>query len=86
MKRGKDMRDAIGRSEDPNAAKEVMALMFVLVENAPGAFTLRLVENNEVLDALRSQGALQTSLNDLDELYANFRSHCQSLQNLSRLH
>jgi hypothetical protein len=84
MKRGKDIRDTSGRPENPNAAKEVMALMFVLVEKAPGAFTLRLVENNEVVDALRSQGALQTFLNDVDELYANFRSQFQAPQNPSR--
>jgi hypothetical protein len=86
MKRGKDIRDTSGRPENPNAAKEVMALMFVLVEKAPGAFTLRLVENNGVLNDLRSQGALQTFLSDVDELYANFRSHCQNLQNPSRPH
>jgi hypothetical protein len=84
MKRGKDMRDTSGRPEDPNAAKEVMAVMFVLVEQTPGAFKLRLVQNNEVLDALRSQGALQTFLNDVDELYANFRSQFQAPQNPSR--
>jgi hypothetical protein len=84
MKRGKDMRDTSGRPEDPNAAKEVMAVMFVLVEQTPGAFKLRLVQNNEVLDALRSQGALQTFLNDMDELYANFRSQFQAAQNPSR--
>jgi hypothetical protein len=86
MKRGKDMRDTSGRPEDPNAAKEVMAVMFVLVEQTPGAFKLRLVQNNEVLDALRSQGALQTFLNDMDELYANFRSQFQAPQNPSRPH
>jgi hypothetical protein len=86
MKRGKDMRDTSGRPEDPNAAKEVMAVMFVLVEQTPGAFKLRLVQNNEVLDALRSQGALQTFLNDVDELYANFRSQFQAPQNPSRPH
>jgi hypothetical protein len=86
MKRGKDIRDTSGRPENPNAAKEVMALMFVLVEKAPGAFTLRLVENNEVVDALRSQGALQTFLNDVDELYANFRNQFQAPQTPSRPH
>jgi hypothetical protein len=86
MKRGKDMRDTSGRPEDPNAAKEVMAVMFVLVEQTPGAFKLRLVQNNEVLDALSSQGALQTFLNDVDELYANFRSQFQAPQNPSRPH
>jgi hypothetical protein len=80
------MRDTSGRPEDPNAAKEVMAVMFVLVEQTPGAFKLRLVQNNEVLDALSSQGALQTFLNDVDELYANFRSQFQAPQNPSRPH
>jgi len=73
-----------GHPDDPNAAKEVMALMFVLVEKAPGAFTLRLVQNDEVLSTIRSQGALQTFLNDVDELYANFRSQFQTPQNPSR--
>jgi hypothetical protein len=80
------MRDTSGRPEDPNAAKEVMAVMFVLVEQTPGAFKLRLVQNNEVLDALSSQGVLQTFLNDVDELYANFRSQFQAPQNPSRPH
>jgi hypothetical protein len=84
MKRGKDIRDVAGRPEDRNAAKEVMAVMFVLVEKAPSAFTLRLVQNDEVINALRSQGAMQTFLNDVDELYANFRSQFPSPQNPSR--
>jgi hypothetical protein len=86
MKRGKDIRNAAGRIEDPNAAKEVMALMFVLVEKIPGAFTLRLVKNDEVLNALRSQGALQEFLNEADELYADFRSQVEDPQNPSRTH
>ncbi|GEM_PF-675309 len=84
MKRGRDIRNMSGHPDDPNAAKEVMALMFVLVEKAPGAFTLRLVQNDEVLSTIRSQGALQTFLNDVDELYANFRSQFQTPQNPSR--
>ena len=52
MKRGKDIRDATGRPEDASAAKEVMAVMLVLVEKTPGAFTLRLVQNDEVISAL----------------------------------
>jgi hypothetical protein len=86
MKRGKDIRNATGHPNDPNAAKEVMAVMFVLVEKAPGAFTLRLVQNNEVLNSIRSQGALEIFLNDVDELYANFRSQFQAPQNPSRPH
>jgi hypothetical protein len=81
MKHGKDMRNATGRPEDPNAAKEVMALMFALVEKAPGAFTLRLVLNEDLINALRSQGSLGQFLDDADELYADFRSRFQSPQN-----
>jgi hypothetical protein len=86
MKRGKDIRNAAGRTEDPNAAKEVMVVMFALVEKTPGAFTLRLVQNEEVLNSLRSQGALDTFLNDVDELYMNFRGQFQAPQNPSRPH
>jgi hypothetical protein len=47
--------------------------MFVMVEKAPGAFTLRLVTNEEVLSDIQTQGALDTFLDDVDELYADFR-------------
>jgi hypothetical protein len=80
MQHGKDMRDASGRSEDRNAAREVMAVMFVLVEKAPGAFTWRLVQNDGVVRALRFQGALPGSLSDVDELYADFRSQFEGCQ------
>jgi hypothetical protein len=86
MKRGKDVRYATGRPENPNAAKEVMAVMFVLVEQTPGAFTLRLVLNDEVINAVRSQGALQSFLEEADELYANFRTQFEAPQNPSRTH
>ena len=86
MKRGKDIRDATGRPEDPHAAKEVMAVTFVLVEKIPGAFTLRLVQNDEVINALRSQGAMQTFLKDADELYADWRSQFEGRQNSSPIH
>jgi hypothetical protein len=86
MKRGKDIRNASGDPEDPKAAKEVMAMMFVLVEKTPGAFTLRLIQNDEVIHALRSQGALPGFLNDVDELYANFRRQWQNPENPSRPH
>lgn len=84
MKRGKDIRDASGRPEDSNAPKEVMAVMFVLVEQAPGAFKLRLVTNNEVLEAIRSQGGLETFLENTDELYADFRNRFQNTADPSR--
>jgi hypothetical protein len=38
MKRGKDLRNARGEPIERNAANEIAALMFVLVEQSPGAF------------------------------------------------
>jgi hypothetical protein len=73
MKRGKDLRDLKGQPTKPEALKEVPVLMFVMVETAPGAFTLRLVCNEDVLGDIRHQGALETLLVDIDELYADFR-------------
>jgi hypothetical protein len=86
MRRGKEVRDAAGHPENPNAAKEIMAMMLVLVEKAPGAFGLRLVLNEELVNALCSQGSLQQFLDDADELYTDFRSRCQNLQNPSPPH
>jgi hypothetical protein len=73
MKRGKDVRDVEGQPEKPEAAKEVPVLMFVMVEKAPSAFSLRLVTNEQVLSDIQKQGALDTFLADVDELYADFR-------------
>jgi hypothetical protein len=73
MKRGKEFRDSKGQPTKPEAPKEVPVLMFVMVEKAPGAFTLRLVCNEDVLGNIRHQGALDTLLVDIDELYADFR-------------
>ncbi len=73
MKRGKDLRNSKGQPAQPQAPKEVPLLMFVMVEKAPGAFTLRLVCNEDVLGDIRHQGALDTLLTDIDELYADFR-------------
>jgi hypothetical protein len=86
MKRRRGIRDAKGRPEDSNVAKEVMAVMFVMVEKIPGAFTLRLVQNDEVINALRSQGAIQTFLDDADQLFAGWRSQFEGLQNPSPTH
>ncbi len=47
--------------------------MFVMAEKARGAFTLRLAVNDDVLGDIRKQGALDTLLADIDELYADFR-------------
>jgi hypothetical protein len=49
MKRGKDLPDPKGQPTKPEAPKEVPVLMFVMVETVPGAFTLRLVCNEDVL-------------------------------------
>jgi hypothetical protein len=47
--------------------------MFVMVETAPSAFTLRLVCNEDVLGDIRNQGALDALMVDIDELHADFR-------------
>jgi hypothetical protein len=73
MKRGKDLRSARGELVERNAANEIAALMFVLVEQSPGAFTLRFVANDELIEDLSKQGALQVFLDDVDRLYADFR-------------
>jgi hypothetical protein len=73
MKRGKDLRDSNGPATDPGESKEIPVLMFVMVEKAPGAFTLRLVSNDDFLNEIRMQGTLPTLLADVEELYADFR-------------
>jgi hypothetical protein len=78
MKRGKELRDAKGQATKPEASKDVPVLMFVMVEKAPGAFTLRLVCNEDVLGDIRKQGALNTFLIDIDELYAT-SCRCESI-------
>jgi hypothetical protein len=45
----------------------------MMAEKAPGAFTLRLVTNEQVLGDIEMQGALEGFLRDVDELYADFR-------------
>jgi hypothetical protein len=74
MKRGNDLRDSKGQPTEPGKSKkEVPVLMFVMVEKSPGAFTLRLVTNEEVLSDIQKQGALESFLGDVDQLYADFR-------------
>jgi hypothetical protein len=75
MKRGKDVRDLKGKPVEGNVPTEVVVLQFVLVEKSPGAFTLRFVTNQELLDQLSEQGALHGFLQDADHLYSDFRSH-----------
>jgi len=56
--------------------------MYVMVEKTPRAFNLRLVRNDDVLEDIRDQGALDRLLVNIDELYTDFRrvlffsSHC----------
>ena len=59
---------------NPKAANEIPALMFVMVEQKPGAFRLRCVTNDDLIDDLRAQGPLQGFLHDVDELYSEFRA------------
>jgi hypothetical protein len=74
MKSGKDLRDSKGRSIESTSPKEVMAVMFVMVEAASGAFRLRLVSNDDLIRDLKAQGAMEGFLADVDQLYAEFRS------------
>jgi hypothetical protein len=73
MKRGKDVRDSSGQPIKPEVPKEVPVLIFVMVEKAPSAFTLRPAINDDLLGDIRTQGALDTFLADIYELYAEFR-------------
>ncbi len=78
MKSGKDLRDLKGRSIESISPKEVMAVMFVMVEAASGAFRLRLVSNDDLIGDLKAQGALEGFLADVDRLYAEFRSRFEN--------
>jgi hypothetical protein len=84
MKRGKEVRDSKGQPTGSEAPKEVPALMFVMVEKGPGAFSLRFVCNEHVLTDLREQGALDTFLTDVDELYAEFRKRFEDTKTRER--
>ena len=78
MKSGKDLRDSKGRSIESTSPKEVMAVMFVMVEAASGAFRLRLVSNDDLIRDLKAQGAMEGFLADVDQLYAEFRSRFEN--------
>ena len=78
MKRGKEMRTTSGEQIEATTANEIMALMFVMVEQAPGAFSLRSVANDDLLDDLQKQGTLQSFLEDVDKLYTEFRKRFAS--------
>jgi hypothetical protein len=83
MKRGKEVRDSKGQPTRSEAPKEVPLLMFVMVEKR-GAFSLRFVCNEDVLTDLRAQGALDTFLTDVDELYAEFRKRFEDTKTRER--
>ena len=85
MKSGKDLRDSKGRSIDSTSPKEVMAVMFVMVEAASGAFRLRLVSNDDLIRDLKAQGAMEGFLADVDQLYAEFRSRFEETGTPRRL-
>ena len=84
MKRGKDLRDSKGQPVEPTAPKEIMALMFALVETAPGAFKTRFVSNDDLIRDLQAQGALEIFLADVDLLYAEFRSRFEDFESRQR--
>jgi hypothetical protein len=73
MKRGKEFRNSDGETFDPEDAKEIPVLMFAMREQSPGAFRLRVVTNDSVIDDIRAQGSLQSFLDEVDQLYADFR-------------
>jgi hypothetical protein len=84
MKRGKEVCDSKGQPTGSEAPKEVPVLMFVMVEKGRGAFSLRFVCNEDVLTDLRAQGALDTFLTDVDELYAEFRKRFEDTKTRER--
>lgn len=84
MKRGKELRSANGQPIQPRSANEVMALMFVMAEQAPGAFRLRFVSNDNLLKDLQSQNMLQSFLDDVDRLYADFRKKFSNIPSQER--
>jgi hypothetical protein len=86
MKSGKDLRDSKGQPIESTAPKELMALMFAMVEASPGAFRLRLVSNDDLIRDLQAQGAVVGFLADVDQLYAEFRSRFGDAEAPQRLH
>jgi hypothetical protein len=67
-----------------DAATEIPVLMFVMVEQATGTFTLRCVSNDTLIDDLRKQGTLDTFLADADELYREFRQRFEDAKTRER--
>jgi len=84
MKRGKEFRSANGQAIQPRSTNEIMALMFVMVEQAPGAFSLRFVSNDELIKDLQSHNMLESFLDDVDRLYADFRKRFSDIRSTER--
>lgn len=84
MKRGKEFRSANGQAIQTRSTNEIMALMFVMIEQAPGAFSLRFVSNDDLLEDLKNQNMLQSFLDDVDRLYSDFRKKFSNTQSAQR--
>lgn len=84
MKRGKEVRTRMGQQMSAKPTNEIMALMFVMVERAPGAFTLRFVSNDDLLQHLQQQRMLPDFLNDVDRLYSDFRKRMEDTLSAAR--
>ena len=84
MKRGKETRTAIGEQTDATSPNEIMALPFVMVEQAPGAFSLRFVANDDLLENFQKHGMLQSFHDDIDKLYTEFREGFANTQSAVR--
>jgi hypothetical protein len=82
MKRGKESRDRSGRPAESNDAREIPVLMLVMEEQAPGTIKLRFVSNDDLISDLRAQGALPGFLQDVDQLYSEFRGRFMRTRSL----
>jgi len=79
MKRGKDIRDSKLEPFDENAPREAQVLAFTLVERSRGAYSLRFVCNEDLIRDLQTQGALDTFLEEAEQLFNDFRARIKSL-------
>jgi hypothetical protein len=84
MKHGKEMRIGSGQQTNASSENEIMALMFVMVERTPGAFGLRFITNDDLLEDLQKQGMLRGFLEDADKLYAEFRKRFDKVATAER--
>jgi hypothetical protein len=61
MKRGKDVRSSRGEPVERNVANDIAVLMFILVEQSPGAFKLRFVSNDELIETFANRKHCKSS-------------------------